>query len=153
MVISMGLIDLFKNCSYCLLGFNCLFNAKSCSHTHTHTHTHTHSHIRYFSLYRLSPYLGIVTKYCTIAWHGTNFNTIAWSGEKCVSRSFVYQFSLCPHCVWNNPPGTSSDSRGDPLEQSCLGVGNFKTRTLCQPSTIIYSLMFRLHIVACEIDR
>ena len=29
---------------------------------------------------------------------------------------------------WHNPSGTSSDSRGDPLEQCCLGVGNARTR-------------------------
>ena len=47
---------------------------------------------------------------------------------------------------WHNPSGTSSDSRGDLLEQSCLGVGNSKTRrTLRQQLTIIS--MFRLHTV------
>ena len=43
-----------------------------------------------------------------------------------------------------NLPGTSSDGWGDPLEQTCLGVGNSKTRrTLRQQLTIIYCLMFR----------
>ena len=68
---------------------------------------------------------------------------------------------LCPHAVFErstdwerlNPSGTSDD-RGDPLEQSCLGVGNSKTRkTLCQQLTIIYCSMFRLHIVARERER
>ena len=44
------------------------------------------------------------------------------------------------------PSAISSDSRGDSLKQSCLGVGNLKTRTLRQQLTIIYSSMFRLHI-------
>ena len=52
---------------------------------------------------------------------------------------------------WYNPSRTSSDSRGDPLEKSCLGVGNSKTRkTLRQQPTIIYCSMFRLHTVARE---
>ena len=45
---------------------------------------------------------------------------------------------LCVHAMfkrfvdkeWHNPSGTSSDSRSNPLEQSCLGIGNSKTRTL-----------------------
>ena len=66
---------------------------------------------------------------------------------------------VCAHTVferstdkeWWNPSGTSSDSRSDPLEVSCLGVGNSKTRiTHCQQLTIIYCSMFRLHTVARE---
>ena len=54
---------------------------------------------------------------------------------------------LCAHAVferftdrkWHNPSETSSDSQGDSLEQSCLNVGNSKTRrTLYQQLTIIY---------------
>ena len=49
----------------------------------------------------------------------------------------------------HNPSRTSSDSQGDLWEQSCLGVGNSKSRrTLHQQLTIIYCLMFRLHTVA-----
>ena len=69
---------------------------------------------------------------------------------------------LCAHAMferftdreWHNPPGTSSDSRCDPLKQSCLGVGNSKTRrTLCQQLTIIYCSMFRLLTVAQEREK
>ena len=44
--------------------------------------------------------------------------------------------------------------RGDLLEQSCLGVGNTKTRrTLRQQLTVIYCSMFRLCKVARERER
>ena len=60
---------------------------------------------------------------------------------------------LCAYAVferstereWHNPSGTSSDSQGDPLEQSCLGVSNSKTRSLRQQLTIIYGSMFTQH--------
>ena len=51
---------------------------------------------------------------------------------------------------WYNPSGTFSDGHDGSLEQSSLGVGNSKTRTLHQQLTIIYCLMFRLHTVAQE---
>ena len=55
---------------------------------------------------------------------------------------------------WHNPPGTFSEIWGDPLEQSCLGVGNSNTRRIHhQQLTIIYSLMCRLHTVARERER
>ena len=69
---------------------------------------------------------------------------------------------FCSHAVferstyweWHNPSWTYSDSGGDPLEQSCLGVGNTKTRRpLCQQFTIIYCSMFRLHTVTRERER
>ena len=44
---------------------------------------------------------------------------------------------------WQNQPGTFSDGRGDPLEQSC----NSKTRTLRQQLAIIYCSLFRLYTV------
>ena len=55
---------------------------------------------------------------------------------------------------WHNPFRTSSDGWGGPLEQSCLGVCNSKTRrTLSQELTLIYCSMFRLHTVARERER
>ena len=70
---------------------------------------------------------------------GTKRNNNVWSypgnGAKCVSRLFVIN-PLCAYAVferstdreWHNSSGTPSDGRVDPLEQSCLGVGNSKTR-------------------------
>ena len=103
---------------------------------------------------------------------GTKYNyNNDWSypgnGTKCVSSSGGrrWQISapnafpdslfinlLCTHAVferstdreWHNPYGTS-DGRGDPWEQICLGTGNSKTRTLHQQLTIIYCFMLRLH--------
>ena len=52
---------------------------------------------------------------------------------------------------WHNPPTTSSDGRGDPLEQSCLVANNSKARRIIrQQLTIIYCLMFRLYTIAWE---
>ena len=73
---------------------------------------------------------------------------------------FCYQSSLC-HAVferskdweWHNPRRTSSDGRGDPLEESCQGVGNSKTRALHQQLTIINCSMFRQRTVAWERER
>ena len=105
------------------------------------------------------PYFGHSSKYSAIARPRTNFNTIAWFGTKYVSRESVYQCSLCPRCEkskdkeWYLSLGTSSDGRGDLFEQSCLGVGNSKTRTLRQQLTIIYCLKPRLHTITRERER
>ena len=57
---------------------------------------------------------------------------------------------------WHNPSGNSSDGRGDPLEQSCLGVSNLKTRTLYQQLTIIvqtaYSIYIYIYIESVRVD-
>ena len=68
---------------------------------------------------------------------------------------------VCAHTVfersidkeWYNPSRTSPNSQGDPLEQSCLGVGNSKTRSLRQQLTTIYCSIFRLQTVAQERER
>ena len=55
---------------------------------------------------------------------------------------------------WYNPSETSSGGRSDPLEQSCLGVGNLKARrTLCHQLKINYWSNFRRHKVARERER
>ena len=47
-------------------------------------------------------------------------------------------FEISTDGGWHNPSGTSYDSRGDTLEQSCFDIGNSKTRrTLRQLLTII----------------
>ena len=64
------------------------------------------------------------------------------------------EFERSPGKEWYNPSRTSSVSRGDSLEQSCLGVGNSKTRrNLRQQLPIIYCSMIRLHTVARERKR
>ena len=69
---------------------------------------------------------------------------------------FSFNNPLCAHVVfegatdskWHNSSGTSSNGRGDSLEQSCLGVGNSKTRT----STINNHLLERIGVtVICPI--
>ena len=58
-----------------------------------------------------------------------------------VPNAFPGSLFINPHCdhavferstdrKWHNSSGTSSNSQGDSVEQSCLSFGNSKTRTL-----------------------
>ena len=94
--------------------------------------------------------------YIYIYIYNDNFLTMMWYYSITFSDSLPIDpdcahavFERCTDKDWHNPSRTSSYGRGDPLEQSCLGVGDSKTRrTLRQQLTIIYCLMFRLHTEA-----
>ena len=55
-------------------------------------------------------------------------NQILVSVSNAFSGSAHIVFERSTDKEWHNPSGTSSECRGDPLEENGQGIGNLKTR-------------------------
>ena len=86
----------------------------------------------------------LLGKNCVLFYRSGLYYSITFSDNSFINPVCAYSvFERSTGKEWHNPSRNSSDARGDSFEQSRIGLGNLKTRTLRQQLTIIYSSRFR----------